>query len=99
MPCELTPVVLELFDKAIVRSELLFEITVGMNVNNDRQAMVEDHLHGTVEIAQVFGRNLVGLPVPEHRLRIHSQPQWSNPIALINPISCAVVHASKCSFV
>src|SRR5947208_4465647 len=49
MPCELTPIILELFDKAILRNEFLFEITFGMNVNDDGQSMVEDHLHRTVE--------------------------------------------------
>src|SRR5260370_41925153 len=74
MPRELTPVVLELFHKAIVRSEFLFEITIGMNVNDDGQATVEDHLHCAVEITQIIRRNPVGLPAPEHRLRIHAQP-------------------------
>ena len=74
MPCELTPVILELFDKAILRNEFLFEVTFGMNVNNDGQSTVEDHLQRTVEIPQIIRRNSVGLSAPEHRLGIHAQP-------------------------
>src|SRR5437016_8213723 len=74
MACELTPVIFELFDKAIIRSELLLEVAFGVHIKNYSQAVIEDHLHGAVEIPQVIRRNAVGLAVPEHRLRINTQP-------------------------
>ena len=45
-----------------------------MNVNDNGQALIENHLYGGVEISQVIHGDSVGLPVPEHRLRIHAQP-------------------------
>ena len=45
-----------------------------MNINDHRQALVENHLHRGVEIAQIIRGDAIGLLAPEHRLRIHTQP-------------------------
>jgi len=45
-----------------------------MDVNNYGEILRDDHLHGIVEILQIFGRELVGLTVMEHGLRIDAKP-------------------------
>src|SRR5207247_3048343 len=41
-------------DKTILRHQLLLKVTVGMNVNNHSQTLIENHLHRNVEISEVI---------------------------------------------
>src|SRR5437660_5940084 len=74
VPSERPPIVPKLLDKTILRHQLLLKVTVGMNVNNHSQALIENHLHRNVEISEVIRWYTIGLSAPKHRLRIHAQP-------------------------
>ncbi len=74
MPRQCPPEILELFHKSIVRRQLLLEIALGVQINDHRQAVIQNHLYRVVEIRHVFLWNPVRLPSLEHRLRIHAQP-------------------------
>src|SRR5882724_9922592 len=50
VPCQLPPVVLELLDEIIVRGELLLKVGIGVKVDDHRQAVIENHLYGRIEI-------------------------------------------------
>jgi hypothetical protein len=63
-----------LFDEIVVTAELGFEIALGMKIDGHRQTLVQDHLHGSVQITEIVGGKLICMAVPEHGLRIHAEP-------------------------
>ena len=54
--------------------QALLELALRMHIDDDGEAVVENHLHRGVEIAQIIRGDAIGLLAPEHRLRIHTQP-------------------------
>ena len=44
-----------------------------MDVDHHRQALIEDHLHGGVQVAEIVVWDTVGLAAAKHGLRIDAQ--------------------------
>ena len=66
------PVIRELFHKLIVGNQFFLEVRVWVHVNNHGQALIQNHFHCGIEIAEVVFGNLVRLLAAKHRLRVHA---------------------------
>ena len=73
------PEIGEAFDEVVFLRQSCLEIGVGMHVELDGQARVENHLHRRVEIAEIFRAAVAATRGVHHRLRIHAEPHMIEP--------------------
>ena len=45
-----------------------------MNVNDNREPLLQDHLHRGIKPAQIVGWDFVGVAARHHGLRVHAEP-------------------------
>src|SRR5579884_503678 len=68
------PEVGELFDKRVVLGEPFLEVGVGMHVQNDGQAVIQNHLDGGIQIGEIVCGDAIRLISAEHRSGVDAQP-------------------------
>ncbi len=68
--CERAPIILELFDEAVIAREFLLEVAFGMDVDDDVEILIEDHFYGGVHHCQIFRGDAIGLAAAKHRIAI-----------------------------
>jgi len=73
VPGQRAPEIGELVHQSVFFSQPRLEVTLRMHINHHSEPLIQNHLHRGVEVAKIFGGDLIGPTLGEHGLRIDAQ--------------------------